>query len=91
MEGRQLWPMPGGGRHGGSYWQQEPDHLSQPCEQPYQHGAIWPRSLVFSRLSRVLTWMPSNAAPEWQAGSMGWRRRELVVACPLEGLVSTWS
>jgi hypothetical protein len=30
---------------------------------------------------------PSNAAPEWQAGSIGWRSRELVVACPLEGLV----
>jgi len=28
-----------------------------------------------------------NAAPEWQAGSMGWRSRVLVVACPLEGLV----
>ena len=28
-----------------------------------------------------------NAAPEWQAGSLGWRSRELVVACPLEGLV----
>ena len=29
----------------------------------------------------------SNAAPEWQAGSLGWRSRGLMVACPLEGLV----
>jgi hypothetical protein len=29
----------------------------------------------------------SNAAPEWQAGNMWWRGRELAVACPLEGLV----
>ena len=28
-----------------------------------------------------------NAAPEWQAGRLGWRSKELVVACPLEGLV----
>ena len=31
--------------------------------------------------------MKSNAAPEWQARRLGWRCRELVVACPLEGLV----
>jgi hypothetical protein len=30
----------------------------------------------------------ANAAPEWQAGSLRWRSRELSVACPLEGLVS---
>jgi hypothetical protein len=30
---------------------------------------------------------PSNAAPEWQARSLRGRSRELVVACPLEGLV----
>jgi hypothetical protein len=30
---------------------------------------------------------PPNAAPEWQAGSVG-QSRELVEACPLEGLVS---
>jgi hypothetical protein len=29
----------------------------------------------------------SNAAPEWQAMSLGRRSRELVAACPLEGLV----
>jgi len=29
----------------------------------------------------------SNAAPEWQAGSLRWRSGELLVACPLEGLV----
>ena len=28
----------------------------------------------------------SNAAPEWQAMSLGWHSRELMVACPLEGL-----
>jgi hypothetical protein len=28
----------------------------------------------------------SNAVPEWQAGSMWWRSRELKAACPLEGL-----
>ena len=28
-----------------------------------------------------------NAAPEWQARCLGWLSRELVVACPLEGLV----
>jgi hypothetical protein len=36
------------------------------------------------------TWLvhdPSNAAPEWQAGSLRWRSGELLVACPLEGLV----
>jgi len=35
-------------------------------------------------------WLPSqliDAAPEWQAGSLGWRSRKLVVAFPLEGLV----
>jgi hypothetical protein len=31
--------------------------------------------------------VPPNAAPEWQAGSFWLRSRELVVACPLEGLV----
>jgi hypothetical protein len=30
---------------------------------------------------------PSNAAPEWQARRLGWRSRELKVACPLEGAV----
>ena len=30
---------------------------------------------------------PLNAAPEWQAGSLGWLSREDWVACPLEGLV----
>ena len=30
---------------------------------------------------------PWNAALEWQAGSLRWRSRELMVACPLEGLV----
>ena len=29
----------------------------------------------------------ANAAPEWQAGSLGWRSRGLMEACPLEGLV----
>lgn len=29
----------------------------------------------------------ANASPEWQAGSLGWRSRELMVACPLEGIV----
>ena len=28
-----------------------------------------------------------NAAPEWQARSIGWRSKKLAVACPLEGLV----
>jgi hypothetical protein len=32
----------------------------------------------------------SNAALEWQARSMGWHSRRLVVACPLKGLVR-WS
>jgi hypothetical protein len=32
---------------------------------------------------------PSNAAPEWQAGSLRWRSSELRAACPLEGLVRT--
>ena len=31
-----------------------------------------------------------NAAPEWQAGSLGWHSRKSTVACPLEGLVM-WS
>ena len=30
---------------------------------------------------------PSNAAPEWQAGSVRMRSRQPVVACPLERLV----
>jgi hypothetical protein len=29
----------------------------------------------------------ANAALEWQAGSLRWRSGELLVACPLEGLV----
>jgi len=29
----------------------------------------------------------ANAAPEWQAGSLGRRSKELMVVCPLEGLV----
>jgi hypothetical protein len=29
----------------------------------------------------------SNAAPEWQAWRLGWRSRELLEACPLEGCV----
>jgi hypothetical protein len=28
-----------------------------------------------------------NAAPEWQAGSLGWRSNGLMVACPLKGRV----
>ena len=34
-------------------------------------------------------WAPWRlyAAPEWQARSMWWRSRELMAACPLEGLV----
>ena len=28
-----------------------------------------------------------NAALEWQAGSLRWRSREMIEACPLEGLV----
>ncbi len=31
-----------------------------------------------------------NAAPEWQATSLGLRSRYLVVACPFEGLVRRW-
>ena len=30
---------------------------------------------------------PSNAAPEWQAESLGWRSCGLGKGCPLEGLV----
>jgi hypothetical protein len=33
----------------------------------------------------VQRWL--NAAPEWQALSMRLRSREIVMACPLEGLV----
>jgi hypothetical protein len=29
----------------------------------------------------------ANAAPEWQASSLGWRSQVREVACPLEGLV----
>ena len=29
-----------------------------------------------------------NAAPEWQAGSLGWRSRKWMKGCSLEGLVS---
>jgi hypothetical protein len=35
----------------------------------------------------VLDSSASNAAPEWQARSLGWRRGEMSGACPLEGLV----
>ncbi len=31
--------------------------------------------------------MTPNAAPEWQADSLRWRSREIMEACPLEGLV----
>jgi len=42
-------------------------------------------AVVFS--APALVSPPTNADPEWQARSLGWRSRELVVACPLEGLV----
>jgi hypothetical protein len=29
----------------------------------------------------------ANAAPEWQAGSLRWRSRKQMEACPFEGLV----
>jgi hypothetical protein len=45
-------------------------------------GSVEPGSQAPSKLDP----MP-NAAPEWQAKSVGWRSRKLVVACPLEGLV----
>jgi len=32
----------------------------------------------------------SNAAPEWQAGCFGWRSRELMAVCLLEGCVREW-
>jgi hypothetical protein len=38
-------------------------------------------------LTYATIWGPSNAAPEWQAGNLGWRCSELMAACPLEGLV----
>ena len=41
----------------------------------------------FRILSLRPYYTPSNAAPEWQAMCVGRRNRELVVACPLEGLV----
>lgn len=31
-----------------------------------------------------------NDAPEWQAKSLGWRSRELVEVCLLEGCVREW-
>ncbi len=34
---------------------------------------------------------PSNAGPEWQARSLGWRSRELLAAYPLKGLVGKCS
>jgi hypothetical protein len=36
-------------------------------------------------------WRCINAAPEWQARSMRWCSGELVVACPIEGLVMQMS
>lgn len=40
--------------------------------------------IVFCQVSNRLM---ANAAPEWQAMSLGWQSIELVVACPLKGLV----
>ena len=34
--------------------------------------------------------MMPNRFPEWQAGSMEWRCREMMTACPLEGDVGGW-
>lgn len=46
--------------------------------------------LVNPRATDLFLFLPpgkANAALEWQAGSLGWRGREQMVACPLEGLV----
>jgi hypothetical protein len=43
--------------------------------------------IVDSGTTRSIFPKMPNAAPEWQAGKLGWYSRELVVACPLEGLV----
>ena len=42
-------------------------------------------AVVFS--APALVSPPTNAAPEWQAGSLRGRSRELMVACRLEGRV----
>ena len=44
-------------------------------------------AISYSNSGITLVNVPSNAAPEWQAGRLGWLSRELVGACPLEGLV----
>ena len=58
--------------------------------------AIWARceslrpshsGSVAEKISDKKVTCRANAALEWQAGSLGWRSRELVEACPLEGLV----
>jgi hypothetical protein len=48
------------------------------------HGVVFASSKRRENPSNGL-----NAAPEWQAGSIGWRSMKLVEACPLEGLVRT--
>jgi hypothetical protein len=40
------------------------------------------RGAILIILNVFLVW--ANAAPEWQAVSLGWHNRVLVVACPLE-------
>jgi len=45
------------------------------------------RFCLFIDCNPCRVYMPPNAAPEWQAGSLRWRSRLHLGACPLEGLV----
>ena len=57
----------------------------------HQEGSLIDSRICFMAYFDQIIGDNPNAAPEWQARSLGWRSRELEVACPLEGLVRGFS
>jgi hypothetical protein len=58
------------------------------CKSPgTAYGQACDATLTLSTCGRHGRKPRDNAAPEWQAESLGRHNRKLVVACPLEGTV----